>query len=274
MATIQQLQQQALTQLTGDEARLDIELLLTHVLAKNRTFLRTWPEHELSPTQLAQFEYYVAQRQQGVPLAYILGERAFWTLNLTVTPDVLIPRPDTECVVEKVLALGRGKQWRVADLGTGSGAIALSLAIEKPTWQLVATDIHAPSLAVAQANACKHQINNVEFALGSWFEPLTGLFDCIVSNPPYIVENDPHLSQLTHEPLRALVAPQQGLADLAYLVRLSSDFLKNQGWLVLEHGFDQSQAVQALLIQAGFCQVTTGQDYGGNDRYTVGQKPC
>ena len=271
---IQQLQHLARQRLSSEDAALEVELMLCQVLAKNRTFLRTWPEHELSPTQLAQFEYYVAQRQQGVPLAYILGERAFWTLNLTVTPDVLIPRPDTECVVEKVLALGRGKQWRVADLGTGSGAIALSLAIEKPTWQLVATDIHAPSLAVAQANAHKHYINNVEFALGSWFEPLTGLFDCIVSNPPYIVENDPHLSQLTHEPLRALVAPQQGLADLAHLVRLSSDFLKNQGWLVLEHGFDQSQAVQALLIQAGFCQVTTGQDYGGNDRYTVGQKPC
>jgi release factor glutamine methyltransferase len=272
--SIQQFQQQARLYLTNEDTALEIELMLCRVLAKERVFLRTWPQTLLTDAQLSQLNNYLKQRQQGVPLAYILGERAFWTLNLTVTPEVLIPRPDTECVVEKVLALGQAKQWRVADLGTGSGAIALSLAIEKPTWQLVATDIHAPSLAVAQANACKHQINNVEFALGSWFEPLTGLFDCIVSNPPYIVENDPHLSQLTHEPLRALVAPQQGLADLAYLVRLSSDFLKNQGWLVLEHGFDQSQAVQALLIQAGFCQVTTGQDYGGNDRYTVGQKPC
>ncbi|MBL0231098.1 MAG: peptide chain release factor N(5)-glutamine methyltransferase [Moraxellaceae bacterium] len=269
---ISQLQQHALSQLTGEEARLEIELLLAHVLSKSRTFLRTWPTHELSPTQLAQFEQYVALRQQGVPLAYILGERAFWSLNLTVTPDVLIPRPDTESVVEKVLALGQGKQWRrVADLGTGSGAIALSLALENPTWHVIATDIHAPSLKVAQANANKHHIHNVEFALGSWFEPLTGLFDCIVSNPPYIVENDPHLSQLTHEPLRALVAPEQGLADLAHLVRLSSDFLKIQGWLVLEHGFDQGLAVRELLTQAKFSSISTGQDYGGNDRYTVGQ---
>ena len=271
MATIQQLQQHALSQLTGEEARLDIELLLAHVLAKNRTFLRTWPAYELSLAQLAQFEQYLTQRQQGVPLAYLLGERAFWTLNLSVTPDVLIPRPDTECVVEKVLALGQGKQWRVADLGTGSGAIALSVALENPTWHVVASDIHEPSLAVAQANAHKHHINNVEFALGSWFEPLTGLFDCIVSNPPYIVENDPHLSQLTHEPLRALVAAEQGLADLAHIVQLSGSFLAENAWLVLEHGFDQGLAVRELFTQANFSSISTGQDYGGNDRYTVGQ---
>lgn len=268
---ISQLQQHALSQLTGEEARLEIELLLAHVLSKSRTFLRTWPTHELSPTQLAQFEQYVALRQQGVPLAYILGERAFWSLNLTVTPDVLIPRPDTESVVEKVLALGQGKQWRVADLGTGSGAIALSLAKEHPEWSVVATDLYPSSLAIAQHNAQKNQIHHVEFLQGSWFEPLTGLFDCIVSNPPYITQNDPHLSQLTHEPLRALVAPEQGLADLAHLVRLSSDFLKIQGWLVLEHGFDQGLAVRELLTQAKFSSISTGQDYGGNDRYTVGQ---
>ena len=268
---ISQLLQHGLSQLTGDESRLDIELLLTHVLAKNRTFLRTWPNYELSPAQLAQFEQYLTQRQQGIPLAYILGERAFWSLNLSVTPDVLIPRPDTECVVEKVLALGQGKQWRVVDLGTGSGAIALSLAKEHPEWSVVATDLYPSSLAIAQHNAQKNQIHHVEFVQGSWFEPLTGLFDCIVSNPPYIVENDPHLSQLTHEPLRALVAAEQGLADLAHIVQLSGNFLAKNAYLVLEHGFDQGYAVRELLLQAGFSQVTTGQDYGGNDRYTVGQ---
>lgn len=269
MANIRQLQQQALTKLTGEEARLDIELMLCHVLAKNRTFLRTWPEHELSPQQLTQFEQYLSQRQQGVPLAYILGERAFWSLNLNVSPDVLIPRPDTECVVEKVLALGQGQIWRVADLGTGSGAIALSLAIEQPEWSIIATDIHPASLAVAQSNAHKHQLNNVSFVQGSWFEPLTGLFDCIVSNPPYITQNDPHLSQLTYEPLRALVAAEQGMSDLAHIVRLSSDFLHKNGWLVLEHGFDQGKSVRQLLSQAEFTHISTGQDYGGNDRYTV-----
>lgn len=271
MAHIRQLQQQALTQLTGEEARLDIELMLCHVLAKNRTFLRTWPELELSATQLSQFEQYLNQRQQGIPLAYILGERAFWSLNLAVTPDVLIPRPDTECVVEKVLALGQGKQWRVVDLGTGSGAIALSLAKEYPEWSVVATDLYPQSLAIAQQNAQQNQISHVEFVQGSWFEPLTGLFHCIVSNPPYITQNAPHLSQLTHEPLRALVAAEQGMSDLAHIVRLSSDFLHKNGWLVLEHGFDQGESVRQLLSQEKFKHISTGQDYGGNDRYTVGQ---
>jgi release factor glutamine methyltransferase len=268
---LSQFQHLARQRFTHEDAALEIELMLCQVLDKSRIFLRTWPETILTSIQLEQLNSYLQKRQQGIPLAYILGERAFWSLNLSVTPDVLIPRPDTESVVEIVLALGQGKQWRVADLGTGSGAIALSLALENPTWHVIATDIHAPSLKVAQANANKHHIHNVEFALGSWFEPLTGLFDCIVSNPPYIVENDPHLSQLTHEPLRALVAPEQGLADLAHLVRLSSDFLKIQGWLVLEHGFDQGLAVRELLTQAKFSSISTGQDYGGNDRYTVGQ---
>jgi release factor glutamine methyltransferase len=269
--SIQQFQQQARLYLTHEDAALEIELMLCQVLDKSRIFLRTWPETILTSIQLEQLNSYLQQRQQGIPLAYILGERAFWSLNLSVTPDVLIPRPDTECVVEKVLALGQGKQWRVVDLGTGSGAIALSLAKEHPEWSVVATDLYPSSLAIAQHNAQKNQIHHVEFLQGSWFEPLTGLFDCIVSNPPYIVENDPHLSQLTHEPLRALVAAEQGLADLAHIVQLSGKFLAKNAYLVLEHGFDQGHAVRELLLQAGFSQVTTGQDYGGNDRYTVGQ---
>jgi release factor glutamine methyltransferase len=268
---LSQFQHLARQRLTHEDAALEIELMLCQVLDKSRIFLRTWPETILTSIQLEQLNSYLQQRQQGIPLAYILGERAFWSLNLSVTPDVLIPRPDTECVVEKVLALGQGKQWRVVDLGTGSGAIALSLAKEHPEWSVVATDLYPSSLAIAQHNAQKNQIHHVEFLQGSWFEPLTGLFDCIVSNPPYIVENDPHLSQLTHEPLRALVAAEQGLADLAHIVQLSGKFLAKNAYLVLEHGFDQGHAVRELLLQAGFSQVTTGQDYGGNDRYTVGQ---
>lgn len=269
---ILQYQHLARHRLTNEDAALEIELMLCQVLDKSRTFLCTWPQTVLTELQLNQLNAYLQQREQGVPLAYILGERAFWTLNLTVTPDVLIPRPDTECVVEKVLALGQGKQWRVVDLGTGSGAIALSLAKEHPEWSVIATDLYPQSLAIAQLNAQKNQISNVEFVQGSWFEPLTGLFDCIVSNPPYIIENDPHLQALNHEPQRALVSAEQGLADLRHIVQLSGSFLRENGWLVLEHGFDQGQAVRDLLQASGFSQIMTGQDFGGNDRYSVGQK--
>ncbi|WP_297927005.1 peptide chain release factor N(5)-glutamine methyltransferase [uncultured Agitococcus sp.] len=267
--SIQQFQQLARQRLSNEDAALEIELMLCHVLNKNRTFLRTWPDSLLTDVELNQLNEYLQQREQGVPLAYLLGERAFWTLNLSVSREVLIPRPDTESVVEKVLALGQGKQWRVVDLGTGSGAIALSLAKEHPEWVVVATDLYPQSLAIAQQNAEKNQIPNVEFVQGSWFEPLTGLFDCIVSNPPYIIENDPHLQALSHEPQRALVAAEQGLADLRHIVQLSGKFLCDQGYLVLEHGFDQGQAVRDLLQASGFSQIMTGQDFGGNDRYTV-----
>lgn len=272
MLTLKELRQQALLSLHKYDARLEIDILLARALGKNTTFLRTWPDYQLNVEQLAQFQQELSQLQQGIPLAYIVGERDFWRLSLFVNPSVLIPRPDTECVVEKVLALGQGQQWRVADLGTGSGAIALSLAIEHPEWQIMATDISVDSLAVAQANAVKNNIHHVEFKKGSWLAPLTGLFDCIVSNPPYIANDDPHLSDLQYEPIGALVAADNGLADLMCIVRLSSDFLHKNGWLVLEHGFQQGAAVQALLQQAGFVNIESGQDLGGNIRYSVGQK--
>ena len=273
MLTLKQLQQQALSSVSKDDARLEIDILLARAIGKNTTFLRTWPEYQLNVEQLTQFQHELSQLQQGTPLAYILGGRDFWRLSLLVNPSVLIPRPDTECVVEKVLALGQSqRQWRVADLGTGSGAIALSLALEHPEWQIIATDISAESLAVAQANALKNNIHHVEFKQGSWLAPLTGLFDCIVSNPPYIANDDPHLSDLQYEPIGALVAADNGLSDLKDIVRLSSDFLHKNGWLVLEHGFQQGAAVQALLQQAGFVNIESGQDLGGNIRYSVGQK--
>lgn len=273
MLTLIQLQQQALLSLPKEDARLEVDILLARAIGKNTTFLRTWPEYQLNDEQLAQFQNELSQLQQGIPLAYIVGERDFWRLSLSVNSTVLIPRSDTECVVEKVLALGQDQlQWRVADLGTGSGAIALSLALEHPEWQVIATDISAESLAVAEANALKNHIHHVEFRQGSWLEPLTGLFDCIVSNPPYIANDDPHLSDLQYEPIGALVAADNGLADLRHIVRLSSDFLHKKGWLVLEHGFQQGEAVQTSLRQAGFVNVESGRDLGGNIRYSVGQK--
>ncbi len=270
--TLKQLQQTALLSLTHDDARLEIDILLARAIGKPPLFLRTWPDYQATLEQIAQFQAQLAQLQQGVPLAYIVGERDFWRLSLSVNSSVLIPRPDTECVVEKVLALGMGKQWRVADLGTGSGAIALSLAIEHPNWQITATDISADSIVVAQNNAIRNNIDNVTFLHGSWLQPLTPFFDCIVSNPPYIANDDPHLTALQYEPITALVAADKGLADLAHIVRLSGDYLHKNGWLVLEHGFQQGEAVQQLLRQAGFISVESGRDYGGNIRYSVGQK--
>lgn len=274
MMTVQHLQRQSRQLLTGDDAALEIDMLLAYVLGKNRSFLRTWPEHCLNDTQFDQYHQLLQQRLEGKPLAYILGERGFWRLSLQVNSAVLIPRPDTECMVEAVLKLGDGQVWRVADLGTGSGAIALSLALEHPEWDVTATDISADSLAIAQQNALKHQLTNITFLQGSWFEPLTGLYHCLVSNPPYIAADDPHLADLTHEPQHALVAAENGMADLAHIVRLSNDFLHKNGWLVVEHGFEQGTAVRALFTAAGFQQVTTEYDYGGNPRYSYGQKPC
>jgi release factor glutamine methyltransferase len=274
MMTVQHLQYQSRQLLQSDEAALEIDTLLAHVLGKNRTFLRTWPEHVLSDAQFDHYHQLLQQRLEGTPLAYILEVRDFWRLSLQVNSKVLIPRPDTECVVEAVLKLGEGQQWRVADLGTGSGAIALSLAVEHPEWDITATDLSADSLAIAQQNAAKHQITNVSFLQGSWFEPLTGKFHCIVSNPPYIAADDPHLSDLQHEPQHALVAADNGFADLTHLAFLSNDFLHENGWLVLEHGFEQGEAVRTLLTEAGFQRVTTEYDYGGNPRYSYGQKPC
>ncbi|HEX5277097.1 MAG TPA: peptide chain release factor N(5)-glutamine methyltransferase [Fluviicoccus sp.] len=245
--------------------------LLSRVTGKTPTMLTAFPETALSADQQAAFNALADRYRQGEPLAYILGEQAFWTLNLTVTPDVLIPRPDTESVVEAVLELGQGQLWRVADLGTGSGAIALSLAHEHPEWSVVATDASAAALAVARGNAAALPRCNIDFRPGSWFEPLDGRFHCIVSNPPYIANDDPHMTALAHEPRSALIAPAQGLADIDWLTAHAAQYLHPDGWLVIEHGWQQGEAVRELFRRSGFREVTTGYDYGGNPRYTRGQ---
>lgn len=253
--------------------RSDLHTLLAFVLGRSRSFFHTWPQYTLTPNEESRLQQLEQQYRQGQPLAYLLGEWEFWGLNLTVTPDVLIPRPDTESVVEKVLALGRGQvHWRVADLGTGSGAIACALAKEHSSWQIIATDKSAASLQLAQRNAQRHHLGQIEFKLGSWCQPLTGLFDCIVSNPPYLADDDPHLPQLNAEPRHALVAAEQGLADLSELVQQTRAFIKEGGWLVLEHGYQQAELVQQLLQAAGWHAVSSGRDYGGNWRYSVGQR--
>lgn len=268
MTTVQALKAEPLWQDPLDRDAL--YRLLSQVTGKSITLLKAFPETVLSPAERERFETLSHRYRAGEPLAYILGEQGFWSMTLKVTPDVLIPRPDTECLVEAVLELGKGRIWRVADLGTGSGAIALSLAQEHPQWTVIATDASPAALAVARANAAIYQFPHIEFRQGSWFEPLDGRFHCIVSNPPYIADEDPHMNALSHEPRSALVAPDQGLADIDWLTGHAAQYLHPEGWLLIEHGWQQGEAVRELFRRAGFRDITTGYDYGGNPRFTRG----
>ena len=256
----------------SDSARLDAELLLCHVLSKPRSYLFTWPERVLDPTDAAQFKALLTRRITGEPVAHLTGTREFWTLQLEVSPDTLIPRPDTETLVEAALATLPDGNYRVADLGTGTGAIALALASERSGWQIYATDRVASAVALASRNRDRHQLANVQVLEGSWCEPLEGQFDLIVSNPPYIDERDPHLSQgdVRFEPASALVAPDQGLADIRLIASQSRDKLVKGGWLILEHGFTQAQAVSDILARLGYVNIETLHHLGGQPRVTRG----
>jgi len=278
--TIQQALASAVQQLTDqpDTARLDAELLLAHVLHKPRTWLHTWPEQELSAEQAAQFQQLVSRRAGGEPVAHLVGQQAFWSLTLQVTADTLIPRPETERLVE--LALERipaQASCRIADLGTGTGAIALALAKERPNSLVVATDQSAAALAVARDNARRNQLGNVQFRQGNWLEALQDEagFDIIVSNPPYIKVEDPHLQQgdVRFEPAGALKAGRAGLDDLQHIIQNALPHLKAGGWLLLEHGYDQGKAVVQLLKQAGYEQVRDYADLAGQPRVAEGRKP-
>lgn len=260
----------------SDTAQIDAELLLAAALGATRAGLYAWPERQLTPAERGRFEALLERRIFGEPVAYILEEREFWTLSLRVTPAVLIPRPETELLVETALALAAPKgaeALRVADLGTGSGAIALSLASERPDWQVLATDQSAAALQVASDNAVRLGIRNVGFRQGSWCEALPeGLFDLILSNPPYIAPGDAHLGQgdLRFEPASALVAADQGLADLRTICQAAPRHLAPGGWLLLEHGFEQGPAVRQLLAEAGFGGVRTLTDLNELPRVTLG----
>ena len=259
--------------LEHEAAQLEAEMLLAHCLQKTRSYLYTWPEKELSLSLQSHYQQMLDRRIMGEPIAYILGEREFWTLNLRVTPDVLIPRPDTELLVETVLAL-HGENARFADLGTGSGAIALAVAKEKTSWRVFASDLSDRALALAEENARRNRVSNIEFALGSWCDALPkDSFDIIASNPPYIDEADEHLEQgdLRFEPVSALVAKDNGLADIRQIASQSRGYLRDNAWLVLEHGWQQGPAVAAILRDNGFSNISTRQDLGGNDRITLGQ---
>ena len=258
----------------SESPRRDAEILLEHVTGKARTFILAFGETVLTANQQAQLSALLSRRKAGEPVAHLTGEREFWSLPLYVSAATLIPRPDTECLVEQALARLPATACRILDLGTGTGAIALALASERPDCQVTAVDVMPDAVALALRNAARLGFNNVKIQQSSWFDALVGQqFDMIVSNPPYIDERDPHLSQgdVRFEPLTALVAAEEGLADIAHIVTVSRQYLTAGGWLLIEHGWTQAEAVRALYTQAGYERVETCQDYGGNDRLTLGK---
>lgn len=273
MATIQSLLDSADLP-TSPTARLDAELLLAAVLGKPRSYLRTWPEHEPGAEQLAAFAALLERRRMGEPVAYILGHQGFWSLDLEVAPHTLIPRPDTELLVETALQLAPATPQRVLDLGTGSGAIALALASERGGWQVTGVDRIAEAVALAERNRLRLKLNNAEFRQSSWFDGLAGEhFDLILSNPPYIAADDRHLGEgdVRFEPLSALVAGVDGLDDIRQIIAQAPRHLQAGGWLLLEHGYDQAEAVRELLAAAGFTAVDSRRDLGGHQRISLGR---
>jgi release factor glutamine methyltransferase len=263
-------------QLNSDSPKLDCELLLCHALEVDRTWLRTWPESQVSAGQQILFESLLDQRMNGTPIAYIIGSRGFWSMDLNVSSDTLIPRPETELLVEIALNLSIQNKACGLDLGTGSGAIALALASERLDMQWIAVDSQQGAVELAQSNCDQQQLTNVSIFQSSWFDAIkapNNKFDLIVSNPPYIAVADPHLSQgdVRFEPSTALVSGVDGLNDIKIIVRQSPSYLNANGWLILEHGYNQGQSVRELMLAAGFSQVVTKQDYNNLDRVTLGQ---
>ena len=257
---------------TSDSPRLDAELLLAEALGRSRTWLRTWPEATVEEPAAARFRAWIARRAGGEPVAYLLGRTGFHAIDLTVTPATLIPRPETEELVERALALG-GEGIRVLDIGTGSGAIALALATARPDWRVAATETSPEALAVARANAAERGLDRVELRAGDLFADLEGPWDLIVSNPPYVAADDPHLDQgdAAFEPRAALAAGPDGLDCLRRLTAEARTRLAPGGWLLVEHGYDQGPAVRELLTAAGLGQVATHRDLAGQERLTEGR---
>ena len=259
---------------TSQSPELDAEVLLAHALGSNRARLQSHADEECSDTERSSFEHLIARRVAGEPVAYIVGSKEFWSLRLGVSDAVLVPRPETELLVERALALGPASALRALDLGTGAGAIALALAQERPQWQIAASDVSAPALAVARANAVALGLARIEFLCGSWFEPLAGRrFEIILCNPPYVAADDPALlaTDLRHEPRIALSPGADAFAALRLIIRGAPAQLARGGWLLLEHGTTQADEVARELVVRGFRHVRSQRDLAGHERVTEAQ---
>ena len=277
MTTIQSALQGAVQFLLPlhDSARIDAEVLLAYGINQPRAYLHTWPERVLTNEQLEQYSALIQRRAAGEPVAYLTGIREFWSLPLTVTNATLVPRPETELLVEHALRrIAVDSVNRIADLGTGCGAIALAIASERPACHVVATDIDVRALDIARTNAAHLDIDNVEFRQGDWLEPLKDeYFNIIVCNPPYIREGDPYIQQgeLHYEPGRALIAGKEGLEAINIIVNQSKLHLEDQGWLLVEHGHDQQISVVEIFARAGYLHVEAFTDIAGQGRMVIGQ---
>lgn len=259
---------------TSDTAKLDAEVLLCHVLKKDRSYLISWPEKEIADTQLEPFQRLIKQRRQGHPVAHLIQQKEFWSLDLIVSPDTLIPRPETELIIEQILNyFPAAAEKSLLDLGTGSGAIALAVAAEKPQWNITATEQSLKALKMAEKNARQLHFKNIEFKSGNWFEAVNNqCFDIIVSNPPYIAESDPHLTlgDLRFEPSSALVSGADGLHDIRLITQQAAQHLKAKGRLIIEHGYDQKKSVKCLFQQNNFINIEQQHDLAAQPRTTSG----
>ncbi len=278
MTSIAQALLQAVEQLhTSDTPQLDAEVLLTHVLGKPRSHLHAWPEAQLDTEQRSRFEALVVQRASGQPVAHLTGRREFWSLDLEVTAHTLIPRPETELLVEQALErLPTDRSIYILDAGTGSGAIALALAYERRHWQVFASDRSPACLTVARNNATRLELTNIHFFTGNWCDAIADhSLDVLISNPPYIAEQDPHLVEgdVRFEPRSALTAGVSGLDDLRRLAAAASRVLKPGGQILLEHGFDQAEAVRNLLKQYGLIEQGNARDLAGRERVSYARTP-
>jgi release factor glutamine methyltransferase len=271
--TIKTLVSKAAARFDSETALLDAQLLMCRATGRDRSWLYAHDDAVPEVSAATLFSALVERRASGEPVAYLLGTRGFWKQELLVGPAVLIPRPETELLVELVMGLDLGHDIQMADLGTGSGAIALALAGENPDWSVFATDISQEALAVATENASRLGFENVFFCQGDWLAALPPIrFNLIVSNPPYIAAGDPHLKSgdVRFEPVGALVAGDQGLADLVQIAENAGRYLKSRGRLLLEHGFEQGREVRKLLERLGYGNISTHNDHNGNERVTMG----
>jgi len=260
----------------SDTPKLDAEVMLLHIIHKRRGYLYTWPDERLTSEQVGLYNVMVGRRVLGTPIAHIVGEREFWSLPFMVNPTTLIPRPDTEILVETALNLPLVDTARVLDLGTGTGVIALSLAFEKPSWQITAVDNVIEAVALAKANRAQLKLDQVNIIRSDWFDSVECYdFNLIVSNPPYIDETDVHLNQgdVRFEPQSALTAGLDGYADLFHIAESARDYLAPDGYLLLEHGYQQAIVLRDKMKELGFENVSTVRDFGSNDRCTLGRWP-